>query len=94
MKSATSLVLFALITTACFAQNKKVDTPKAAQSIAELQQQLEEILKDTHTPGPVRRHRASRRSRMVRRSWAVSVPLLITAFYLAYWGMIGFRPWA
>lgn len=51
MKSATSLVLFALITTACFAQNKKDDTPKAAQSIAELQQQLEKILKDTHTPG-------------------------------------------
>jgi hypothetical protein len=51
MKSATSLVLFALITTACFAQNKKVDAPKAAQSIAELQQQLEKILKDNHTPG-------------------------------------------
>jgi CubicO group peptidase (beta-lactamase class C family) len=51
MKSATRLVFFALISTACFAQNKKDDAPKTAQSIAELQQQLEKILQDTHTPG-------------------------------------------
>jgi CubicO group peptidase (beta-lactamase class C family) len=36
---------------ACFAQGKKDDTPKPAQSIAELRQQLEKILADTHTPG-------------------------------------------
>jgi CubicO group peptidase (beta-lactamase class C family) len=30
---------------------QKDDTPKPAQSIAELQQQLEKVLKDTHTPG-------------------------------------------
>jgi CubicO group peptidase (beta-lactamase class C family) len=35
----------------CFAAEKNDDNPKPAQSIAELQQQLEKILKDTHTPG-------------------------------------------
>jgi CubicO group peptidase (beta-lactamase class C family) len=34
-----------------FSQSKKVETPKPAQSIQELQQQLEKILADTHTPG-------------------------------------------
>jgi CubicO group peptidase (beta-lactamase class C family) len=34
-----------------FAGEKKDDTPKAAQSVGELQQQLEKILKDTKTPG-------------------------------------------
>jgi len=33
------------------AQNKKEETTKPAQTIAELQQQLEKILADTHTPG-------------------------------------------
>jgi CubicO group peptidase (beta-lactamase class C family) len=33
------------------AADKKEEKPKPAQSIAELQQQLEKILKDTHTPG-------------------------------------------
>ena len=33
------------------AQNKKDETPKPAQSIPELRQQLEKILTDTHTPG-------------------------------------------
>jgi len=33
------------------AQAKKDDTPKPAQSIPELRQQLEKILADTHTPG-------------------------------------------
>ncbi|MGP8176275.1 MAG: serine hydrolase domain-containing protein [Terracidiphilus sp.] len=33
------------------AQVKKDETPKPAQSIAELRQQLEKILADTHTPG-------------------------------------------
>lgn len=51
MKSLTHLLLSCLLATACFAQNKKEDTPKPAQSIGELQKQLEKILKDTHTPG-------------------------------------------
>src|SRR5882762_3628639 len=33
------------------AQEKKVDSPKPAESIAQLRQQLEKILQDTHTPG-------------------------------------------
>jgi CubicO group peptidase (beta-lactamase class C family) len=40
-----------LLVSTCFAQAKKDDTPKPAQSIAELRQQLEKILADTHTPG-------------------------------------------
>ncbi len=51
MKSITRLLLFCLLAIPCFAQNKKDETPKPAQSIEELQQQLEKILKDTHTPG-------------------------------------------
>lgn len=35
----------------CFAAEKKEEKPKPAQSIPELQQQLEKILKDSHTPG-------------------------------------------
>jgi CubicO group peptidase (beta-lactamase class C family) len=35
----------------CLAADKKEEKPKPAQSIPELQQQLEKILKDTHTPG-------------------------------------------
>lgn len=35
----------------CFAADKKEEKPKPAQSIPELQQQLEKILKDSHTPG-------------------------------------------
>ncbi len=42
---------FFLPATAVLAQNKKDETPKPAQSIAELRQQLEKILADTHTPG-------------------------------------------
>ncbi len=44
--------LFLLLpATASFAQAKKDETPKPAQSIPELRQQLEKILADTHTPG-------------------------------------------
>jgi CubicO group peptidase (beta-lactamase class C family) len=43
------ICMFAAI--AAFSQNKKDETPKPAQSIQELQQQLEKILSDTHTPG-------------------------------------------
>jgi CubicO group peptidase (beta-lactamase class C family) len=45
-------VLFLLIpAVAGLAQNKKDDTPKPAQTIPELRQQIEKILADTHTPG-------------------------------------------
>ena len=45
----TVLFLF-FLTTASFAAQKK-EPPKPAQSTAELRQQIEQILKDTHTPG-------------------------------------------
>lgn len=51
MKNILRFLLAGLLATACFGQSKKEETPKPAQSIAELQQQLEKILKDTHTPG-------------------------------------------
>jgi CubicO group peptidase (beta-lactamase class C family) len=51
VKSITRFLLFCLLAIPCFAQDKKEETPKPAQSIPELQQQLEKILKDTHTPG-------------------------------------------
>jgi CubicO group peptidase (beta-lactamase class C family) len=45
-------VLFFLISAfAGLAQNKKDYTPKTAQTIPELRQQIEKILADTHTPG-------------------------------------------
>ncbi len=51
MRFSVSLLIGSLLVSACFAQAKKDDTPKPAQSIAELRQQLEKILADTHTPG-------------------------------------------
>ena len=50
---ASSLLplLLLLLPLAAQAQAKKDDTPKPAQSISELRQQLEKILADTHTPG-------------------------------------------
>ncbi len=53
--SMRKMMLFALTfcwpAAACFAQNKKQEPPKPAQTITELQQQLEKILAETHTPG-------------------------------------------
>ena len=43
-------LILLMIATACLAVNKG-ENPPPAQSIGELQQQLEKILKDTHTPG-------------------------------------------
>ena len=43
-------VLISLLTPICLAA-EKVETPKPAQSTDELRQQLEKILKDTHTNG-------------------------------------------
>lgn len=54
MKTVIPLLLLCLSFNACSSQKKqakKEETPKPAQSIQELQQQLEKILKDTHTPG-------------------------------------------
>jgi len=51
MRFSVPLLVGSLLVSACFAQGKKDDTPKPAQSIAELRQQLEKILADTHTPG-------------------------------------------
>jgi len=50
VKSVIPTLLFCLLATASFSSTKE-DTPKPAQSIEELRQQLEKILKDTHTPG-------------------------------------------
>ena len=50
MKAAVSVVLIGLLAAFCFAADKE-QPPKPAQSIAELQQQLERILKDNHVPG-------------------------------------------
>jgi CubicO group peptidase (beta-lactamase class C family) len=51
MKSILIGLMFCLPAAALFAQNKKEDTPKPAQSIGGLRQQLEKILQDSHTPG-------------------------------------------
>jgi len=45
------VLVFALAATALAKDEAKEEEPKPAQSIAELQQQLEKILRDTHTPG-------------------------------------------
>ena len=51
MRFIAPALLVCLSVTACVAQNKADNPPKPAQSIAELRQQLEKILQDTHTPG-------------------------------------------
>lgn len=52
MNRIISVVLFLLSTSICFAADKpKEEKTKPAQSIDELRQQIEKILKDTHTPG-------------------------------------------
>jgi CubicO group peptidase (beta-lactamase class C family) len=44
-------ILFVLFVPFCLAVDKKEEKPKPAQSIDELRQQIEKILKDTHTNG-------------------------------------------
>src|SRR5215471_9326806 len=53
LKKIISAVLCLLIVPACIAadKDKKDEQPQPAQSIEELRQQLEKILKDTRTPG-------------------------------------------
>jgi CubicO group peptidase (beta-lactamase class C family) len=48
MKRVIRIVLLAMLSSLCLADDQK---QKPAESIAELQQQLEKVLKDTHTPG-------------------------------------------
>lgn len=50
MKWSIPIVLLSVLACLCFADDKN-EKQKPAQSIAELQQQLEKVLKDTHTPG-------------------------------------------
>lgn len=49
-KLFVTVILFSSFTPFCSADDKN-QPPKPAQSVAELQQQLEKILKDSHTPG-------------------------------------------
>jgi CubicO group peptidase (beta-lactamase class C family) len=49
-KWAIPIVLFSMLSFLCFADEKN-EKQKPAQSIEELRQQLDKILKDTHTPG-------------------------------------------
>jgi CubicO group peptidase (beta-lactamase class C family) len=52
MKGVLPIVLFATLAAVAIASDQKQEEkPKPAQSIAELQQQVEKILKETHTPG-------------------------------------------
>jgi CubicO group peptidase (beta-lactamase class C family) len=44
-------VILLLLVPFCLAADKKEEKPKPAQSIDELRQQIEKILKDTHTNG-------------------------------------------
>ena len=50
MKWVIPVVLLSLLVSSCFAADKD-QKQKPAESIPELQQQLEKVLKDTHTPG-------------------------------------------
>jgi CubicO group peptidase (beta-lactamase class C family) len=51
MKWTIPAVLLLLLVPFCLAADKKEEKPKPAQSIDELRQQIEKILKDTHTNG-------------------------------------------
>ncbi len=51
MKWTIPVLFFLLVVPISIAADKKDEKPKPAQSIDELRQQLETILKDTHTPG-------------------------------------------
>jgi CubicO group peptidase (beta-lactamase class C family) len=50
MKWVLAVVVLSMLAVCGFADDKK-NEPKPAQSIAELRQQIENVLKDTHTPG-------------------------------------------
>jgi CubicO group peptidase (beta-lactamase class C family) len=51
VKTLRPLLFLCVFLAACSVKPRKEEKPKPAQSILELQQQLEKILKDTHTPG-------------------------------------------
>jgi CubicO group peptidase (beta-lactamase class C family) len=51
LRSIVRALILSLLVSFCIAADKKEEKPKPAQSIPELQQQIEKILKDSHTPG-------------------------------------------
>ena len=51
VKWIVSVLFFLLLLPICIAADNKDEKPKPAQSIDELRQQIEKILKDSHTPG-------------------------------------------
>ncbi len=51
VKSIFLVCTFFLPATVVLAEKKREEKPKAAQSIAQLRQQLQKVLQDTHTPG-------------------------------------------
>src|SRR5215469_1765207 len=51
MRRAHAIVVFFLIASVCLADEKEEEKVKPADSVQELQQQIEKILKDTNTPG-------------------------------------------
>src|SRR3954463_12262476 len=50
-KRCISALILPFIAILAFAADRPAEKPKAAQSISELQQQLQKVLSDTHTPG-------------------------------------------
>jgi CubicO group peptidase (beta-lactamase class C family) len=50
-KGILSALIFLFVVTGSLAADHKNEEPKAAQSVADLRHQLEQILKETHTPG-------------------------------------------
>jgi len=51
VKTFRPLLFLCVFLAACSGKPKKEEKSKPAQSVQELQQQLEKILKDSHTPG-------------------------------------------
>jgi CubicO group peptidase (beta-lactamase class C family) len=51
LRSIVRALILSLLASFCIAADKKEEKPKPAQSIPELQKQIEKILKDSHTPG-------------------------------------------
>ncbi|MGA8618306.1 MAG: serine hydrolase domain-containing protein [Candidatus Sulfotelmatobacter sp.] len=78
MKWTIPAVLLLLLVPFCLAADKKEEKPKPAQSIDELRQQIEKILKDTHTNGVsvaiVHKDGRSGLRALVWPTWRVIVP--------------------
>jgi len=97
VKSVLVVFMFCLPGTAVLAQKKKEELPKPAQSIAQLRQQLERILQDTHTPGLsvaiVHRDGPEWIAGLGTSNGAATSVLLIATAYFGYWGVIGMHAW-